>query len=221
MPTRNRAWSSTMRILVRLVGRPGDRDRPVGGRVRRIPSRSSALLCSRRGSGWDRQPDDGAAAWSRSYVQAGADQLRSLAHELQAEVAAATGRRSADIEAAAVVADFEDPAVIVQSTSSRTTRRGAACLRTFCRASWATRSATVRCASSRRRPGRRAGRDVAPVPTPDRAPDGIARSRAGGELISGRPDVDDVADVARSRRSSRAGRSSRRRQRSFSAMRSR
>ena len=51
---------------------------------------SSALLSSRGRSGRDRQTDDGTAVRPRSYVESGTDQLGTLAHELQSEVAPAS-----------------------------------------------------------------------------------------------------------------------------------
>ena len=85
-----------------------------------VVSRSHVLsLRSRLGSGWDRQSNDGAVAWSRSYVQAGPDQVRSLAHELKAEVAPASSRRLFDIETPAVVGHFEDPSSALKSRPDR------------------------------------------------------------------------------------------------------
>ena len=85
----------------------GDPDRRVVVRARCSRYRSCALLCSRRAVSRDRQPDDGAAVRSRSYVETSADQLGSLAHELEAEVAAAAGGHRLAVEAATVVADLE------------------------------------------------------------------------------------------------------------------
>ena len=110
MPTRNRAWSSTMRIRRPLAVGRADRVRPAGAPVRRIAHQlvsSAATGIASRTSG--------AAVGPGLHFEAGADQLRALSHELQAEVPAATGGDGSDVEPAAVVADLEDPVVAVDS----------------------------------------------------------------------------------------------------------
>ena len=118
MPTRNRAWSSTMRIRVTLAEVPTIRTAATAFRPA-VVDRAHLLSSPPGGSRRDRQPDDGAAVRTRSYVESGADQLGSLAHELEPEVAPAAGRHRSDVEPATVVADLEDPVVAVDAASPR------------------------------------------------------------------------------------------------------
>ena len=138
IPTRKRAWSSTRRIVVFSL-RPGRRPWPAPLRAG-VVHRTHALSSP---TGIDK-PDDRSAARPGPNLELGTDQLGSLPHELQTEVAAASSGDRDDVEAASVVADLEDP---IGSTSSRVVttviRLAPACLRMFCSASWTMRRTAV------------------------------------------------------------------------------
>ena len=158
MPTRNRAWSSTIRIRVRLAERSDGPGRPAAGPARCSPcAHLLSSLPSRRPSGSraGRRCRRPVAIGRRS----GADQLGSLAHELQSEVAAAAGGHRPDSKPR----PSSRTSRVQSSSSSRVltaTVVADACLRTFCRASWATRRTTVCSASSSASVGRvEVGRD--------------------------------------------------------------
>src|SRR4029078_8513454 len=88
-----------------------DRDHPDAAPVRRIPSHSFVLLCSRSAPRGDREPDHGTAVRSRSYVEVSADQLCSLMHDLHAEIATAAIGDRLHIEAATIVTDLQGPSL--------------------------------------------------------------------------------------------------------------
>ena len=171
-----------------LARRRDDRDHPDAAPVRRIPSQSSVLLCSREGARRDRESDHGTAVRSRSYVEAGADLLGSLLHDLHAEIPAAARGHRARVESATVVADLQGPSIAGHVGADQPTVE-AACLRTFCRASCATRRTTVRCrSSSRSARGPQVGRDGQPRRRPEPI-DRIRRcatSRPAASTVGGR-----------------------------------
>ena len=104
--------------------RPRDRARPVADPGRRSPSHSFALLSAAGIASRTTVP----AVGPRPNLESGADQLGALAHELQAEVAPPASGDRADVEAAPVVADLEDPVAAVEPAWRPTARLGAGVL---------------------------------------------------------------------------------------------
>src|SRR5664280_1650613 len=108
IPTRTRAWSSTIRIRIRSPtarrsGPPRRRSGPPYD-IDSLPPHDPD------GNG---EPDDRALGRAGSHVEVRADQLRAVAHELEPEAAALAGAYGVDVEAVAIVCHLQRPLVVL------------------------------------------------------------------------------------------------------------